>query len=251
MIFVLPFLKRTDDDVYNLRMAIRSLFQWRYGFTDKLFVVGNTPAHVKEEFHSKNISYIDYSQKPKSYSPKEVLSKVVYSFNFFPEDEFILIHDDMFLVKETTDEMLKTIYHRNTSFTEIQDAHGFEFFLNYSYYLVAKKRDEVITDFVTHMPFFFRKNKVLDIIAEYGLLDQATGPAVFENIYYNHFKDEISSVPYDDYVYRVHSREGEGSTFSAEALNSSSSCFIFNYNDDGFQSNEDSIRKFFTESLFS
>jgi hypothetical protein len=212
--------------------------------------VGNIPASVKEEFHSKNISFINYSQKPKSYSPKQVLSKLVFAFNYFPEDEFMLIHDDMFLTRQTTDEMLKTIYHRNTELTEIQNANGFDAMLNYSYYTVAKKQGEVITDFVTHMPSFFSRSKVLDVIVEYRLLDRNTAPVVLENIYYNHFKNEISSVPYDDYVCRVNTSEGDGSVFSAEAIKASSSCFIFNYNDYGFEANEVAIRKFFTESLF-
>ena len=204
MNIVIPLVK-SDNECEDLKYSLRSI-EKNLIVDYSIIIIGYKPEWIK---NVKHIPFVDGGDRYGNVLNKIIIASLLY-------DEFVLFHDDMFIIKPLEIDELKTVYKlQDFKYIKKWGNKPFQKMLRIVYNMLIDKKLSTI-NYTTHTPFFYESNKVFRVIEYFNL--QCKKFVSFETLYYNYIgmqkAKNVKKVKFGKYDNSVFNKEDViGKTF--------------------------------------
>jgi len=183
MTFFYPYVKSKfdeNDPYFELKYSLRSLEKYFNGEID-IVIVGHKPDWLI------NVDWIPYADTMDAYSNK--LNKLLLCSSVY--NDFIWMHDDVFLLNNTTLEDFTTIRYNKKFDADEFTGSPLDNYLENDF---KKLQEFNLTEYnyLTHLPKYIQGDKFIKCVKEMNLIKHKS--VAYENLYYNYIQNEEKGI---------------------------------------------------------
>jgi len=206
--FVYPYIIPKDPKFgWELMYSIRSLYKFFEGEFD-VTIIGEIP----EWINTTAITCIKFDNS-KDYNRKEnrINQKILKAASMY--DEFVSIHDDMYLMRPATIEDFKDHrYHQTfkddyTSEEVLSRLKGFSRTIHNTCSKIRELGYEYRYNYVMHTPYFYETKNIYKMLLKVNMLDDSRRGYIFEQMYFALTSNKYTKTT-DDYKFGMYGKPG-------------------------------------------
>jgi hypothetical protein len=208
---------------WELMFSIRSLYQNIKEDFD-ITIIGEIPSWID----TTQVLCISYDNSHKFDCPyKRVTDKIVLASNLY--DDFILIHDDMYIMENVDIQEIKKYRYLEKPHTQdfvIHDKMTAYQKAHFTTLALTKElsNNKFMYNFATHTPFYY-ESKNIKLLQ--NKTDLTKNGLVFENIYYNYFYDKDPILLEKDYRCGIYTREDIDTSLNYKLLSHNEQGYLY------------------------